>query len=134
MENRAAGKSGDKQKQVLAKYRDFLMFPEVQEETSGMKWVTIQVTPANISCFPRRLQSNTFRLPRRLQDVFKTYLQYVFLKRLEDVLEDVFKTFSRRFQDVLKTSWKTKKCYTEYVFKMSSRCLQYVCWVPHQTI
>ena len=37
MENRAAGKSGDKQKQVLAKYRDFLMFPEVQEETSGMK-------------------------------------------------------------------------------------------------
>ena len=30
------------------------------------------------------------------QDVFKTYLRYVFLKRLQDV----FKTFSRRLQDV----------------------------------
>ena len=33
----------------------------------------------------RRLQRNTFRLPRRLQDVSKTYLQYVFLKLLQDV-------------------------------------------------
>ena len=37
-------------------------------------------------------------------------------------------------QDVFKTSWKTKKCYTEDVFKTSSRRLQYVfiktnvCW------
>ena len=35
------------------------------------------------------------------QDVLKTYLQYVFLKRLQDVFQDVFKTFSRRLQDVL---------------------------------
>ena len=78
------------------------------------------------------------------------YLQYVFLKCLQDVLQDVFqevfktssKTSSRRLaimssrhlQDVFKTSWKTKKCYTEDVFKTSSRRLQYVfiktnvCW------
>ena len=56
--------------------------------------------PANIYCFPRHLQRNTLRLPRPLQDVFKTYLQHVFLKRLQDVLQDVFKTFSRRLEDV----------------------------------
>ena len=84
---------------------------------------------------------------RRLQDVFsvtlfvfqdllKTYLQYVFLKCLQNVLQDVFKTFSRRLQDMFarrlaimssrrlqddfKKSWKTKKCYTEDVFSTSS--------------
>ena len=51
----------------------------------------------------RRLQRNTFRLPRRLKDVFKTYLQYIFLKRLQDV----FKTFSRRLQDVFQDVFKT---------------------------
>ena len=81
--------------------------------------------PANISCFPRRLQRNTFRLPRRLEDVFKTYLQYVYLKRLPDILQDIFKTFPRRVcktscNYVFKTFWKTKKCYTEDVFKTSS--------------
>ena len=82
-------------------------------------------TPANISCFPRRLQRNTFHLPRRLQDVFKTYLQYVFLKRLQDV----FKTC---LQDVFKTSWKTKKCYTEDVLKTSSvRLHQDECLLEH---
>ena len=30
---------------------------------------------------------------------------------------------SRRFQDVFKTSWKTKKCYTEDVFTKTN-----VCW------
>ena len=60
-----------------------------------------------------------FRLPRRLQDIIKTYLQYVFQKSLQDVFkitsQDVFKTFSRhlirekmlhwrRLQDVFKTS------------------------------
>ena len=42
-----------------------------------------------------------FRLPRRLQDVFKTYLQ-----------------------DVFKTSWKTKNCYAEDMLKTSSRRLE----------
>ena len=87
------------------------------------------------------------------QDVFKSYSQYVFLKRLQDVFktfsrrlqdvfQDVFKTSSRRLQDVFarrlaimssrrlhnvfKTSWKAKKYYTEDVFKTSSRRLQYV--------
>ena len=70
------------------------------------------------------------------QDLFKKYLQYVFLKRLQGV----FKTSSRRAcktscNYIFKTSWKTKKCYSEDVLKTSSRCLQYVftktnvCWV-----
>ena len=109
-----------------------------------------------------------FHLSRRLEDVFKKYLQYVFQKRFQSVfkmssrclqdvfrrplkdafarplLQDVFKTSSRRLQedvlqlcleDVLKTSWKTKKCYTEDFFKTFLRRLQYViiktnvCWV-----
>ena len=95
----------------------------------------------------RRLQCNTSSSKtswRRLQDVIKTYLQYVFLKRLQDVfktsssrfqnifktssrpLQDVFKTCLQEvlqlcLQDVFKTSWETKKCYTEDVFSTSSR-------------
>ena len=46
-----------------------------------------------------------FRLSRRLDNVFKTSSQ------------DDFKTFSTRLQDVFKTPRKTKKCYTEEVFK-----------------
>ena len=57
----------------------------------------------------RRLQRNTFRLPKRLQDVFKTYLRYVFLKLLQDVFKTPSKTSSRR---VCK-----KSC--NYVFKTS---------------
>ena len=61
---------------------------------------------------------------RRLQDIFKT-----FARRLPGRLQDVFKAFSRRVcmtscNYVFKTSWKTKKCYTEDVLKTSSRRLQ----------
>ena len=89
--------------------------------------------PANISCFEdvfktswRRLQRNTFRFPRLLQDVFAIRLPKTSSRRLPDVfetclqdvlqlgLQDVFKTSSRR---VCKTSWN-------YVFKTSSRRLQ----------
>ena len=59
-----------------------------------------ETLPANISCFPRRLQRNNFCLSRPLEDILKTYLQYVFMKYLQEVLQDVFKTFSRRLQDV----------------------------------
>ena len=64
--------------------------------------------PANISCFPRRLQDVlAIRLPktssRCLQDVFKA-----FSRHLQDVFQDVFKTSSktssRHLQDVFKTS------------------------------
>ena len=53
----------------------------------------------------RRLQCNIFCLPRRLEDLLKTYLQDVLQTRLEDVLktfwEDVLQI---RLEDVLKTS------------------------------
>ena len=55
---------------------------------------------------------------RCLQDVFKTssrHLQDLFERRL---LQVVFMKMSCSY--VLKTSWKTKKCYTKYVFKASS--------------
>ena len=72
----------------------------------------------------RGLQRNNYSSSkgswRRLQDVFKMCLQYVFQKRLQGVfasrLQDAFKTSSskpqmswRHLQEVLKTSWKTKK-------------------------
>ena len=62
---------------------------------------------------------------RRLEDVFS-----VTVIRLPRRHQDVFKT---SLQDLFKTSWKTKNCYTEgvlktssrHVFKKSSRRLQY---------
>ena len=52
-------------------------------------------------------------------------MPYVFLKHLQDVFQDVFKTFSRRLQDVFKTSSR-RACKTScnYFFKTSSRRFQ----------
>ena len=67
------------------------------------------------------------------QDVIKTYLQDVFLKRLQDV----FKTFCKTcLQDVLQLYLQDvledKKCYTEDVFKTSSvRLHQDECLLGH---
>ena len=64
---------------------------------------------------------NIFVLAIRLQDVFKT-----FRRRLQDIFktscQDVFKTSSKSPQDVLKnvfkTSWKTSLRHLQDVFKM----------------
>ena len=78
---------------------------------------------------------------RRLQDVSKTCFHYYFMsivtlcswRSLENILktscENVLKTSSRRLwkrscNHVLKKSWEMKNCYTEEVFKTSSRRLQ----------
>ena len=57
--------------------------------------------PANISCFPRRLEDvfsvKIFHLPSGFQDVFKTRLHDLFQRRFQDV-------FARRVQDVFKTN------------------------------
>ena len=59
-------------------------------------------TPANISCFPRRLQRNTFHLPRRVQDVFAIRLPKMSSRRLQDVFaRPIAIMSSRRLQDVL---------------------------------
>ena len=95
--------------------------------------------PANISCFPRSLEDVLKTSSRRLQDVFVICLPKMSSRRLQDVFKTSSKTSSRRVcktscNYVFKTSWKTKKCYTEDVFKTSSRRLQYVftktnvCW------
>ena len=65
------------------------------------------------------IKTNILVLVIRLQDVFKT-----FSRRLQDVLQkrlqDIFKTSSRRFQDVFKTSSRL----IQDVLKTSSRRLQ----------
>ena len=122
----------------------------------GMKMI-YDCIPANISCFPRRLEDvfsvTVFDLTRCLEDVLKTSSrgackmssENVFKMSSQDVfkmssgrlqgilarrlLQGVLKTYSRRIQedvlqlcleDVLKTSQKTKKCYTEDAFSTSS--------------
>ena len=80
-----------------------------------------------------------------LQCVFQKYFQDVFARPLQDVFKTssvshqcLYKTFSSRrlqdvlqlrlqedvlqlcLEDVLKRSWKTKKCYTEDVFSTCS--------------
>ena len=96
-----------------------MVFPRADENT------TTKTFPANISCFPRRLQRNTFRLPRPLEDVFKTYLQYVFLKRLQDVFARRLAIMSsRRLQDVLEDKKMLHSRRLQYVFTKTN-----VCWV-----
>ena len=60
----------------------------------------------------RGLQRNTFRLPRRLQDVFKTSPKTCFQDVFHLCLQDVFKTSSRHLG-------RQKKSYTEDVFSTS---------------
>ena len=51
---------------------------------------------------------------RRLEDVFKTYLEYVSARPQRNSFSS-FKTSGRRVEDVFETSWKTK------IFKKSWR-------------
>ena len=57
-----------------------------------------------------------FRLPRRLQDVFKTCLQDLFQRRLLNV-------FARRLQDVFNTSSRRYPRRLQDFFETSSRCI-----------
>ena len=57
-----------------------------------VEWKAYHITQQTFIVFQDVFSVNTFRLPRPLVDVF--------LKRLQDVLQDVFKTFSRRLEDV----------------------------------
>ena len=106
------------------------------EDISCFISASIALGRENISCFPGRLQ-DVFSVTlfvfqdhlktssRRLQDVFaiclpKTssrYLQDVFLKRLQNVFQDVFKTC---LQDVLKDKKMLHWRRLEGVFKTSS--------------
>ena len=72
----------------------------------------------------RRLQNvfsvTILRLPRPFEDVLKASwrrLAKKFWRRLEDLLQDVFKT-----------SWKTKNCYAEDVLKTSWRHVLKTSW------
>ena len=74
--------------------------------------------------FLKRLQdvfkTSSKRLSRRLQDVFVRRFAIISSRRLLDVFARRLAIMcSRRLQDVFKTSWKTKKCYTEDVLKTS---------------
>ena len=62
------------------------------------------------------IETNIFILVICLQDVFKTSWKNVF-KTFSRRLQDVLKTSSRHLQDTFKTSWQD-------VFKTSSKCYQ----------
>ena len=76
--------------------------------------------PANISCFPRRLQ-DVFSIslfvfqdllkttPRRLQDIFAIRVPKTSSRRLQDVFKTCLQEVVQLcLQDVLESSWKTK--------------------------
>ena len=73
-------------------------------------------SPAITSCFPMHLENvlkTIFNLPGCLHDAF------VFVKTCRRrPQEDVLQT---HLEDILKTSWRTKRCYSEDIFKISSR-------------
>ena len=86
-------------------------------------WKIIQITQQTFLVFQdvfktswRRLQRNTFRLPRRLEDVLKTYLQDV----LQLCLPDVFKTSSRRLGRQKNVTLKTSSRRLQDVFSTFS--------------
>ena len=58
---------------------------------------------------------------RRLQDMLLRRLQNMSSRRLQDVFRVTIFRLSRRLEDVLKMSWKTKNCYAGDVLKTSSR-------------
>ena len=111
----------------------FNFFVEAYQECIRIPIKYLNTYPANIFVFQdvlkiswRCLECNNFwsykTFWRRFEDVFKTCLQNVFQKCLQDVLarrllQDVLKMSCNY---ILKTSWKTKKCYTEDVFSTSS--------------
>ena len=109
-------------------------------------------TVYGMKCIIMKLPSKHSSWWRRLEDVLKTSFVFVFRWRLdpdeyvrlsltssEDVLvktnifvlairlQDVLNTFSRRLEDVLKTSWQDVfKTSSKRLAKTSSRCLQNV--------
>lgn len=60
-----------------------------------------------------------FIFNRRLENVFKTFWSSWFFSTLNTLLQNVVKTFLRRFLNVFKSSCK-------YILKTSCRCLQAV--------
>ena len=98
-----------------------------------VEWKAYHITQQTFIVFQDVFSVNTFRLPRPLEDVF--------LKRLQDVLQDVFKTFSRRLEDVFARGLAImssrrlgrQKNVTEDVFSTSSprrmfaECLHLLC-------
>ena len=79
----------------------------------------VHVLPANISCFPRRLEDVfsiiIFCLPRRLEDVFKMPSRRI----CNAPSKNVFKTSSRRLQDVF-----ARRLLQDVFKKMSCNCLE----------
>ena len=68
---------------------------------------------------------------RRLQDIFKTCLQDIFLKVSARRLQE--DTLQTRLEDLLKTSWKTKnvtlKCYSSWWRRLQHVFIKTnVCW------
>ena len=98
-----------------------------------MMYVIFQLRVAentgNISCFPRRLQRNTFRLPGRLQDVFAIRFPKTSSRRVcKTSCSYVCKTSSRRLGRQKNITLKTSSRRLQYVFTKTN-----VCWEVAQS-
>ena len=79
------------------------------------------IIPANIRWSSRSLEDTSWR---RLQHVFSVTI-FCFPRRFQDVLKASWRLLSktswkhltRHLEDVLKTSWKTKNCCAQDIFK-----------------
>ena len=86
--------------------------------------VIFKIFPTNIPCFSRRLQRNTFRLPRPLEDILKTSSRCICNTSSRGLWRRFAIMSSRRLgrqnNVTLKTSWRRLQC----VFTKTN-----VCWV-----
>ena len=94
------------------KHKRIMSLPKVNLSVNGCMWKSF-IFVASQQTFVLMKMSFVFILRRRLQDVLVKTNIFVLAIRLQDV----FKTFSRRLQDVFKISCQD-------VFKTSSRHLQ----------
>ena len=108
-----------KSEQLLWKHRHWLTVDRMTSFSNEI-WAT-RIT-WNIKC--RQNPSKHSSWWRRTEDVFSVTF-FCLPRRLQEIIdrrvhEDVLKTSCKH---VLKTSWETKKCYVEEVFKKSWRRL-----------
>ena len=100
--------------------------------TTGLQWIILLITIRKFFCniavwktcwkhkMHLRLYINERRISQETFVIFKTSwrrLQDMSWRRLQHVFSVTILRLPRRFEDVLKTSWKTKNCYAEDVLK-----------------
>ena len=108
---------------------------ELLDQWTHLDLLDTDIPSKHFVCFQDVLKTSS-------RHVFKTSSKHVFKTSSRHVLKTTWRSLqrnnlssskascemsSRRFQDVFKTSWKTKNCYTEDVLKTYWRPTN-VCW------